>query len=66
MSRNDDFITGFICGFICMAILILSFYVYGNINNRNKVEHFKTGDIEWVCIRDNQYGRSCDIVQQDQ
>ena len=35
-------------------------------NNTNKVEHIKTGDIDWVCIDNGDYTRSCDVIQKYQ
>lgn len=54
-------IMGCITGFIMMV----TFNSIEN-NNTNKVEHIKTGDIDWVCIYNDNYTRSCDVIQKYQ
>lgn len=44
----------------CIMIVSINLSAKGNIN---KVEHIKTGDIDWVCINNGNYTRSCDVVQ---
>lgn len=57
------FFSGFITGMLlmgCIMIVSINLSAKGNIN---KVEHIKTGDIDWVCIDNGNYTRSCDVVQ---
>lgn len=57
----------FIAGGIAMALVIVGLsHISPSYDKDNKVEHIKTGDIDWVCIYNKAYGRSCDVVQQYQ
>jgi hypothetical protein len=52
-------------------MLVMGFctIIIGNLcekNDTNKVEHIKTGDIDWVCIDNGDYTRSCDVIQKYQ
>ena len=56
----------FLIGMLVMGFgtLIVS-HLYAEIDT-NKVEHIKTGDIDWVCIDNGNYTRSCDVIQKYQ
>ena len=44
---------------------LIASHLYAEIDT-NKVEHIKTGDIDWVCIDNGNYTRSCDVIQKYQ
>lgn len=55
-----------VTGMLLMGCIIM---VSINLNAKsdvNKVEHIKTGDIDWVCIDNGDYTRSCDVIQKYQ
>lgn len=60
------FFSGFITGMLLMACIMIVSINLNAKNNTNKVEHIKTGDIDWVCIDNGDYTRSCDIIQKYQ
>ena len=49
-----------------MACVVLIVFNLNTKSNTNKIEHIKTGDIEWVCIDNGDYTRSCDVIRQYQ
>lgn len=52
-----------------MLVMGFSTMIFANLyakNDTNKVEHIKTGDIDWVCIDNGDYTRSCDVIQKYQ
>lgn len=51
--------------FVMGCIAIMTFNLTAK-NDTNKVEHIKTGDIDWVCIDNGDYTRSCDVIQKYQ
>lgn len=51
----------FICGFMC-AVIIFVIGLKMDSKPLNTVEHIKTGDIDWVCINNSHYNRSCSVV----
>lgn len=60
------FFSGFIAGMLLMAYIMIVSINLNAKNNTNKVEHIKTGDIDWVCIDNGDYTRSCDVIQKYQ
>ena len=60
------FFSGFIAGMLLMAFIMIVSINLNAKNNTNKVEHIKTGDIDWVCIDNGDYTRSCDVIQKYQ
>nr|DAH46606.1 MAG TPA: hypothetical protein [Caudoviricetes sp.] len=57
---------GVVTGMFVMAFVIMMSFNLTEKNNTNKVEHIKTGDIDWVCIDNGDYTRSCDVIQKYQ
>lgn len=60
------YLYGFLTGAIVMACVVLIVFNLNTKSNTNKIEHIKTGDIEWVCIDNGDYTRSCDVIRQYQ
>lgn len=60
------FFSGFVAGLLLMACIMIVSTNLNAKNNTNKVEHIKTGDIDWVCIDNGDYTRSCDVIQKYQ
>lgn len=60
------FLYGFLAGAFLMASITMISINLDAKNNVNKVEHIQTGDIDWVCIDNGDYTRSCDVVQKYQ
>lgn len=60
------YVSGFVAGMSIAALLMIIFTNLSAQSNINKVEHIKTGDIDWVCIDNGDYTRSCDVVQKYQ
>lgn len=56
----------FLAGMFVMGCGIMIAFNLGEGYNVNKVEHIKTGDIDWVCIDNGDYTRSCDVIQKYQ
>lgn len=55
-----------IVAILFMALSIMLAITFNTQSNINKVEHIKTGDIDWVCIDNGDYTRSCDVIQKYQ
>lgn len=61
-----SYLASIVTGMLLMGCIIM---VSINLNAKsdvNKVEHIKTGDIDWVCIDNGDYTRSCDVIQKYQ
>lgn len=61
-----SYLASIVTGMLLMGCIIM---VSINLNVKsdvNKVEHIKTGDIDWVCIDNGDYTRSCDVIQKYQ
>ena len=61
-----SYLASIVTGMLLMGCIIM---VSINLNAKsdvNKVEHIKTGDIDWVCIDNGNYTRSCDVIQKYQ
>lgn len=57
---------GIVTGMLLMGCIMVVIFNLTERNNINKVEHIKTGDIDWVCIDNGDYTRSCDVIQRYQ
>ncbi len=60
------YLSWFLAGMMLMGCIMMVSINLNAKSNENKVEHIKTGDIDWVCIDNGEYTRSCDVVQQYQ
>lgn len=61
-----SYLASIVTGMLLMGCIMM---VSINLNAKsdvNKVEHIKTGDIDWVCIDNGNYTRSCDVIQKYQ
>lgn len=61
-----SYLASIVAGMLLMGCIMM---VSINLNAQrdvNKVEHIKTGDIDWVCIYNGDYTRSCDVIQKYQ
>ena len=56
----------FLAGMLVMGFCTMIIFNLCEGYNVNKVEHIKTGDIDWVCIDNGDYTRSCDVIQKYQ
>lgn len=61
-----SYLSWFVAGMLLMGLGTMIAFNLGTENNTNKVEHIKTGDIDWVCIDNGDYTRSCDVIQKYQ
>lgn len=61
-----SYLSWFVAGMLFMGLCMMIAFNLGTENNTNKVEHIKTGDIDWVCIDNGDYTRSCDVIQKYQ
>lgn len=61
-----SYLSCFLTGMLVMGFCTIIIANLCEKNDTNKVEHIKTGDIDWVCIDNGDYTRSCDVIQKYQ
>lgn len=61
-----SYLSWFLTGMLVMGFCTIIIANLCEKNDTNKVEHIKTGDIDWVCIDNGDYTRSCDVIQKYQ
>lgn len=61
-----SYLSWFVAGMMFASCIMMIGFNLSAKTNENKVEHIKTGDIDWVCIDNSNYTRSCDVVQKYQ
>lgn len=61
-----SYLASIVTGMLLMGCIIMVFINLNAKSDVNKVEHIKTGDIDWVCIDNGDYTRSCDVIQKYQ
>ena len=60
------YLSWFLAGMMLMGCIMMLSINLSAKDGINKVEHIKTGDIDWVCIDNGNYTRSCDVIQKYQ
>lgn len=60
------YLSWFLAGMMLMGCIMMLSINLNAKDDINKVEHIKTGDIDWVCIDNGNYTRSCDVIQKYQ
>lgn len=60
------YLSWFLAGMMLMGCIMMLSINLSAKDDINKVEHIKTGDIDWVCIDNGNYTRSCDVIQKYQ